>query len=79
MCIRDSTTRDGTLRGINIKLIQEFLETANVEVIIAGGVASLADIRKLTELGGRGPAGVIMGKALYDGRVELEEALALGV
>ena len=73
------TTRDGTLRGINIKLIQEFLETANVEVIIAGGVASLADIRKLTELGGRGPAGVIMGKALYDGRVELEEALALGV
>jgi len=55
------------------------LETANVEVIIAGGVASLADIRKLTELGGRGPAGVIMGKALYDGRVELEEALALGV
>ena len=73
------TTRDGTLKGINTKLIQEFLEIANVKVIIAGGVASLADIRKLTELGGRGPAGVIMGKALYDGRVKLEEALALGV
>ena len=73
------TTRDGTLGGVNIKLIQEFLEIANVKVIIAGGVASLADIRKLTELGGRGPAGVIMGKALYDGRVKLEEALALGV
>jgi len=73
------TTRDGTLGGVNIKLIQEFLETANVKVIIAGGVASLADIRKLTELGGGGPAGVIIGKALYDGRVKLEEALALGV
>jgi len=73
------TTRDGTLGGVNIKLIQEFLEIANIEVIIAGGVASLADIRKLTELGGRGPAGVIIGKALYDGRVKLEEALALGV
>ena len=72
-------TRDGTLRGINTKLIQEFLETANVKVIIAGGVASLADIRKLRELGERGPAGVIIGKALYDGRVKLEEALALGV
>jgi len=71
-------TRDGTLRGINIKLIQEFLEIADVKVIIAGGVASLADIRKLTELGGRGPAGVIIGKALYDGRVKLEEALATG-
>lgn len=73
------TTRDGTLRGVNIKLIQEFLEIANVEVIIAGGVASLADIRKLAELSGRRPAGVIIGKALYDGRVKLEEALALGV
>jgi len=71
-------TRDGTLRGVNIKLIQEFLEAANVKVIIAGGVASLADIRELTELGGRGPAGVIIGKALYDGRVKLEEALAIG-
>ena len=72
-------TRDGTLRGVNTKLIQEFLEIADVEVIIAGGVASLVDIRKLTQLGGRGPAGVIIGKALYDGRVKLEEALALGV
>ncbi len=71
-------TRDGTLRGVNIKLIQEFLEIADVEVIIAGGVASLADIRKLAGLSGRGPAGAIIGKALYDGRVKLEEALAIG-
>jgi len=71
-------TRDGTLRGVNIKLIQEFLEIADVKVIIAGGVASLADIRKLAELGGRRSAGVIIGKALYDGRVKLEEALAIG-
>ena len=71
-------TRDGTLRGVNIELIQEFLEIADVKVIIAGGVASLADIRKLAELGGRRPAGVIIGKALYDGRVKLEEALAIG-
>jgi len=71
-------TRDGTLRGVNIKLIQEFLEIVDVKVIIAGGVASLVDIRKLAELGGRRPAGVIIGKALYDGRVKLEEALAIG-
>ncbi len=71
-------TRDGTLRGVNTKLIQEFLQVADVKVIIAGGVASLADISKLAELSGRGPAGVIMGKALYDERVKLEEALAIG-
>ncbi|GAH50287.1 unnamed protein product, partial [marine sediment metagenome] len=71
-------TRDGTLRGVNIKLIQEFLESANVKVIVAGGVSSLADIRELTQLGGRGPAGVIIGKALYDERIKLEEAVAIG-
>ncbi len=71
-------TRDGTLRGVNIKLIQEFLEIVDIKVIIARGVASLVDIRKLAELGGRRPAGVIIGKALYDGRVKLEEALAIG-
>jgi phosphoribosylformimino-5-aminoimidazole carboxamide ribotide isomerase len=71
-------TRDGTLRGVNIKLIQEFLEIAKVKVIIAGGVASLADIRELAQLGSKGLMGVIMGKALYDGRVKLEEALAIG-
>lgn len=71
-------TRDGTLTGVNIKLIQKFLGAVDVKVIIAGGVVSLADIRKLKQLGGGGPAGVIMGKALYDGRVKLEEALAIG-
>ena len=71
-------TRDGTLEGLNIEYIQGLLETTDAKVIIAGGVASLADIRKLTQLGGREPTGVIIGKALYDGRVKLEEALTIG-
>lgn len=71
-------TRDGTLTGVNIELMQKFLGIANVKVIIAGGVASLADIRELARLGSKGLMGVIIGKALYDGRVKLEEALAIG-
>lgn len=71
-------TRDGTLGGVNIELMQKFLAVANVKVIIAGGVASLADIRKLAQLGSKRLMGVIIGKALYDGRVKLEEALAIG-
>lgn len=71
-------TRDGTLEGLNIEYIQGLLETTDAKVIIAGGVASLADIRKLTQLGGREPTGVIIGKALYDERVKLEEALTIG-
>ena len=71
-------TRDGTLGGVNIELMQKFLAVANAKVIIAGGVASLADIRELAQLGSKGLMGVIIGKALYDGRVKLEEALAIG-
>jgi len=71
-------TRDGTLEGINIKLIQEFLKIADVEIIIAGGIASLVDIRKVTQPASRGPAGIIIGKALYDGRIKLEEAITIG-
>jgi len=71
-------TRDGTLRGIDIRLIKKFLKIANIEVIIAGGIASLRDIRKVVQLGDRGPMGVIIGKALYDGKIKLEEAIAIG-
>lgn len=71
-------TRDGTLQGVDIKLIQEFLQVVNVKVIIAGGIASLADVKKLAQLRGRAPAGVIIGKALYDGKIKLEEAIAVG-
>ena len=70
--------RDGTLQGVDIKLIRKFLEIVNVKVIIAGGVASLADVKKLAQLRGRAPAGVIIGKALYDGKIKLEEAIAVG-
>jgi len=71
-------TRDGTLQGVNIKLIRKFLEVVNVKVIIAGGIASLAGVKKLAQLRGRTPAGVIIGKALYDGKIKLEEAIAVG-
>lgn len=70
--------RDGTLRGIDIKLIKKFLKMANVEVIIAGGIASLRDVREIVRLGGKGPRGIIIGKALYEGKIKLEEAIAMG-
>ena len=54
------------------------LEATSVDVIASGGVGSLADIEALTslEVGGRRLAGVIVGKALYEGRFSVEEAMA---
>jgi len=70
--------RDGTLTGPDLEGLAAMLEATTVDVIASGGVSSLADIEALTSLdaGGRRLAGVIVGRALYEGRFTVEEAMA---
>jgi len=70
--------RDGTLAGPDIDGLGSVLEATSVDVIASGGVSSLADIEALTSLsvGGRRLAGVIVGKAIYEGAFTVEEAIA---
>ncbi len=65
--------RDGTLGGANLDLVRQVLGAASVPVIVGGGVGGLEDIRALKALG---VEGVILGRALYEGRLDLKEALA---
>jgi phosphoribosylformimino-5-aminoimidazole carboxamide ribotide isomerase len=67
--------RDGMLRGINIDATLNLAAATTLPVIASGGVAGLDDIRALA--GHPGIEGVITGRALYDGRLDLGEALAL--
>ncbi|NLK01307.1 MAG: 1-(5-phosphoribosyl)-5-[(5-phosphoribosylamino)methylideneamino]imidazole-4-carboxamide isomerase [Clostridia bacterium] len=71
------TSRDGTLRGPNIDIIKDFLEAVDLKVIIAGGMASLANLKQLLQLEYPNFEGVILGKSLYDGNIDLKEALDL--
>jgi phosphoribosylformimino-5-aminoimidazole carboxamide ribotide isomerase len=70
--------RDGTLEGPDLALYRELLGSTSIEVVASGGVGTSADLRALAALveGGRTLAGVIVGRALYEGRFTLEEALA---
>lgn len=68
-------SRDGTLEGINADLVER-VARHGLAVIAAGGVGSVRDIERLRELEPLGVAGVIIGKALYEGRLTLAEALA---
>lgn len=68
--------RDGTLQGPNLDALREMAEAVPQQVIASGGVSSLLDIKNLCELEPLGVSGVIMGQALYTGRVDLKEALA---
>ncbi|MGV7228225.1 MAG: 1-(5-phosphoribosyl)-5-[(5-phosphoribosylamino)methylideneamino]imidazole-4-carboxamide isomerase [Nitrospirales bacterium] len=69
-------SRDGMLNGPNISALREAAETSPVPVIASGGVTTLDDIRAIQEIGGN-ISGVIIGKALYEGTLDLKAALAL--
>ncbi len=69
--------RDGTLEGPNVEATRALALSVAIPVIASGGVASASDLAALKAIESAGVAGVIVGRALYEGRVALEEARAL--
>ena len=69
--------RDGMLTGLNLEQTFDLAARLRTPVIASGGVGSLADLQALRSQAPAGIGGVIVGRALYDGRVELGAALAL--
>ena len=69
--------RDGVLQGLNIPSTLALARAVETPVIASGGLASLADIRRLLEPDCRILEGAISGRALYDGRLDPAEALKL--
>jgi len=69
--------RDGILTGINWDATLTLARAVKIPVIASGGLASMADIRRMTEPDAQVLEGAISGRALYDGRIDSREALAL--
>ena len=67
--------RDGMLKGVNIEATLALARAVRIPVLASGGVAGLDDIVALRAHAEAGVAGVIVGRALYDGRLDLAEAL----
>jgi len=68
---------DGMLKGPNIKRLREILDATKILIIASGGISSLEDIKKLNEIKNNRLEGVIIGKALYEGKIDLKKAIAL--
>ena len=68
---------DGMLTGPHLESLKEMLKAINISLIASGGVSSLEDIKSLRNLESEGLQGVIVGKALYAGRINLREAIAI--
>ncbi|MBO6826928.1 MAG: 1-(5-phosphoribosyl)-5-[(5-phosphoribosylamino)methylideneamino]imidazole-4-carboxamide isomerase [Sneathiella sp.] len=69
--------RDGALQGVNVEATAALAEKISIPVIASGGVASIKDIEELLKVKSSGIEGVIIGRALYDGRIDPTEALKL--
>lgn len=69
--------RDGMLQGVNIDATIRIARATEVPVIASGGMKSLEDVRRLAETAESGIAGAIIGRALYEGAIDLAEAQQL--
>jgi len=69
--------RDGAMGGVNLEATVDLAFALTTPVIASGGVSSLNDLKELKEKSAAGIEGVICGRALYDGRIEPAEAIAM--
>lgn len=67
--------RDGMSVGSNLEATGELADALETPVIASGGISGIEDVRKVKTLSGRGVTGVITGRALYEGTLDLEQAI----
>ncbi|MCI0455291.1 MAG: 1-(5-phosphoribosyl)-5-[(5-phosphoribosylamino)methylideneamino]imidazole-4-carboxamide isomerase [Candidatus Dadabacteria bacterium] len=73
--IHTDIERDGTLGGVNITAVGRFVKSSTIPVIASGGISSLENIAELSSLKESGLVGVILGKSIYTGKINLREAI----
>ncbi len=67
--------KDGMMQGISLDSVKRILEQTDINMVVSGGVTSIEDINHLVELKNSKIEGVITGKAIYEGKLNLEEAI----
>ncbi len=65
-------SKDGMLEGPNIEFSREIIDKTGLDVIVSGGVTTIDDIRSIAKIGAEG---AIIGRALYDGKIEFKKAI----
>jgi phosphoribosylformimino-5-aminoimidazole carboxamide ribotide isomerase len=73
--LNTNVDRDGTMEGINVDAAKKFIESSPLPVIASGGIATTGDLDKLKPLEEIGLYGVILGKSIYTGSINLKDAI----
>lgn len=77
LIVHTDVERDGMMKGLNLDASIALANAVTIPVVASGGLASVDDVRALLQPRARKLAGAIAGRALYDGRLDAKEALAL--
>ena len=75
MFINTDIDKDGTMEGVNPAPIKSFMDKCTVPVIASGGIATMDDLEKLSQIENENFFGVILGKSIYTGSIDLESAI----
>ena len=67
--------RDGTMQGPNVELLKQLLRATKMNVIASGGISNVDDLKQLSKIKSKNFEGVIVGKALYEGKINLKDAI----
>ncbi|MFH1189981.1 MAG: 1-(5-phosphoribosyl)-5-[(5-phosphoribosylamino)methylideneamino]imidazole-4-carboxamide isomerase [Candidatus Omnitrophota bacterium] len=70
-------SKDGMLGGPNIESLRELIRETGLDIVAAGGISSVEDVVKLKALSAEGLKGIIIGKALYEGKLDLAEVMKI--
>jgi phosphoribosylformimino-5-aminoimidazole carboxamide ribotide isomerase len=68
--------RDGMLSGVNVEATVALARAVSIPILASGGIADIGDIERLCAVAGEGIAGAILGRALYEGKLDFQAALA---
>jgi phosphoribosylformimino-5-aminoimidazole carboxamide ribotide isomerase len=69
--------RDGMMQGVNVQATLALAQSVSIPIIASGGISTLDDVKALCEIEGEGVMAAIIGKALYEGSIDLAAALRL--
>src|SRR3972149_1646536 len=75
LVIHTDVDRDGTMEGVNLNTVEKFVKSSPIPVITSGGISSMEDIEKLSSLEEFGLVGIILGRSIYTGKIDLREAI----
>ncbi len=70
-----SISRDGTFKGVDLSTMEKLVQSVDVDIVASGGVSSLEEISNLKRVG---VSGVVIGKAFFEGTLDLKEAIKIG-